>query len=157
MWEISNIHQLINFGWSVVLGIIFCILYDVLRAFRKVISFSAISMFFQDIFFSLVLAFTTFTYLLSVTNGELRGFVFVGILAGFVLARMTFSIIFVRFLKWIIGLVYGLFSLVSSCFYATFDRLIENILKFCQKRAKHLKKLLKNACELLYTKEDRKV
>ena len=157
MWEISNTHQLINFGWSVVLGIIFCTLYDVLKAIRKVISFSAISIFFQDIFFSLALAFTTFTYLLSVTNGELRGFIFVGIVVGFVLARVTFSIIFVRFLKWIIGLIYGLFSVAFSWFYATFDRLIENMLKFCQKRAKDLKKLLKNACKLLYTKEDRKV
>lgn len=157
MWEISNTNQLINFGWSVVLGMIFCTLYDVLRALRKVISFSAISIFFQDIFFSLALAFTIFTYLLSVTNGELRGFIFVGIVVGFVLARVTFSIIFVRFLKWIIGLIYGLFSVVFSWFYATFDRLIENMLKFCQKRAKDLKKLLKNACKLLYTKGDRKV
>ena len=157
MWEISSTLQLINIGWSVVLGIIFCTLYDILRAFRKVMSFSATSIFFQDMSFSLVLAFTTFTYLLSVTNGELRGFIFVGIAVGFVLSRVTFSMVFVRFVKWFIGLFYGLFSVVSNRFYETFDYLTENIFKFCQKRVKDLKKLLKNARKLLYTKEDRKV
>ena len=157
MWEISNSLQLINFGWSVVLGIIFCIIYDVLRALRKVMSFSTVCIFFQDIFFSLMVAFAIFTFLLSVTNGELRGFIFVGIALGFFLSRVSLSILLVSFLKWIIGLVYGLFSFVSNWIYATFDHLTENIIKFCQKRVKDLKKLLKNARKLLYTKEDRKV
>ena len=104
-----------------------------------------------------MVAFAIFTFLLSVTNGELRGFIFVGIALGFFLSRVSLSILLVSFLKWIIGLVYGLFSFVSNWIYATFDHLTENIIKFCQKRVKDLKKLLKNARKLLYTKEDRKV
>ena len=157
MWEISTSHQIINFGWSVVLGILFCVLYDVLRAFRKVISFSAVSIFFQDILFSLTVAFVTFTYLLSVTNGELRGFVFVGILLGFSLSRVSLSIVLVLFLKKLFSLIYSFFSVVSNWFYATFDHLTENILKFCQKRVKDLKKLLKNTRKLLYTNGNRRV
>ncbi len=157
MWEISNSLQLINFGWSVVLGTLFCVIYDILRALRKVKKFSAVSVFFQDILFSLMVAFATFTYLLSVTNGELRGFIFVGIIFGFFLSRVSLSLVFVPFLRWIIGLICGIFAVVSNWIYATFDHLTEIMLKFCQKRAKDLKKLLKNACNLLYTKEDRKV
>ena len=157
MWEISNSLQLINFGWSVVLGILFCVIYDILRALRKVIEFSTLGVFFQDIFFSLIVAFATFTYLLSVTNGELRGFIFIGIIFGFLLSRVSFSLVFVPFLRWIIGLIYGIFSVVSNWIYATFDHFTENILKFSVKRGKDFKKLLKNVCKLLYTKEDRKV
>ena len=132
-------------------------LYDALRGLRKVISFSTVSIFFQDIFFSLIVTFATFTYLLSVTNGELRGFVFVGITLGFFISRVSLSLVLVPFLKWIFRLVYGLVLVVSNWIYTTFDHLTENILKICQKSVKNLKKLLKNARKLLYTKLNRKV
>ncbi len=148
---------MINFARSVVLGILFCLIYDIFRAFRKVIKYSPVSIFFQDLVYSLAIAFVTFTFLLSVTNGELRGFVFVGIGIGFIISRVSLSIVIVRFFKLVISIIYGLFSKVSKRFYTTFDRLIENICEFSKKSGKDLKKLLKNVCKLLYTKEDRKV
>lgn len=157
MWEIDNLLQVINFARSLCLGVAFCLVYDILRAIRKLFDFSAISIFFKDIAFSLFSAFITFIFLLSVTNGELRGFVFISISLGFFLSRFTFSKIWIWLLKKIIGFIKSGFCVVSKAFYGCFDFLEENIVKFSQKCFKELKKLLKNLRKLLYTKQDRKV
>ena len=157
MWEINNLLQVINFARSLCLGIAFCLVYDILRANRKLFDFSAVSIFFQDIAFSLFTAFITFVFLLSITNGELRGFVFISISLGFFLSRFTVSKIWVCFLKLIIGLIKSGIFVVSKAFYGCFDFLEGNIVKFSQKSLKELKKLLKNLRKLLYTKQDRKV
>lgn len=157
MWEIDNLLQVINFARSLCLGIILCLIYDVIRAFRKLFEFSSINVFFQDVVFSLFSAFTIFTFLLSVTNGELRGFVFVSIAVGFIASRLTISRVWIWLLKLIIGIIKAGICAVSKAVYAGFDTAERNIAIFSKKSVKDLKKLLKNARKLLYTKRDRKV
>lgn len=157
MWEIDNLLQVINFARSLCLGVVFCLVYDILRAIRKVLYFTSAAVFFQDIFYSIFCALFTFIFLLSITNGELRGFVFISISLGFFLSRFTFSKIWIWLLKKIIGFIKLGFCVVSKAFYGCFDFLEENIVKFSQKCFKELKKLLKNLRKLLYTKQDRKV
>lgn len=157
MWEIDNLLQVINFARSLCLGVIFCLVYDILRAIRKLFDFSAVGVFFQDIVYSVFSAFVIFVFLLSITNGELRGFVFISVSLGFFLSRLTVSKIWVCFLKLIIGLIKSGFFTISKAFYGCFDFLEKNIAKFFQKSLKVLKKLLKSLCKLLYTKQDRKV
>ena len=113
--------------------------------------------FFQDVVFSLFSAFTIFTFLLSVTNGELRGFVFVSIAVGFIASRLTISRVWIWLLKLIIGIIKAGIRTVSKAVYAGFDTAERNIAIFSKKSVKDLKKLLKNARKLLYTKRDRKV
>lgn len=157
MWEIDNLLQIINFARSLCLGAVFCLIYDILRALRTLFDFSAVSIFFQDIIFSLLSAFITFVFLLSVTNGELRGFVFISIAFGFLISRFTISRAWVWLLKMIIGFIKSGFYAVSKAFYAGFDTVERNIIIFSKKSVKDLKKLLKNMRKLLYTKQDRKV
>ncbi len=152
MWEISNSLQLLSFAYSVCLGVVFCLMYDVLRAFRRVASSKDFAVFVQDIGFSVIAAFLTFTFLLSVTDGEIRLFALFGIALGFVVARLTVSIIFFRVLKFVFSRLFLLYSLVFCNIYKGFDFLEQKGYEIFKKSGKNLKKLLKRVYGLLYTK-----
>lgn len=155
MWEINNSLQILSFSRSLVLGILLCVLYDFIKSLRLTVNFSAIAIFLQDIAYSCIAAFVTFLFLLSVTNGEMRGYVIVGIVSGFVLSRFTLSRLIGKFLKIIFGGIKMLFGGFLRWFYLKFDRLCEKIIKICKKTLKSVKKLLKNLMNLLYTKGNR--
>ncbi len=156
MWEINNGLQLLTFARSLGLGVIICLCYDVLRALRKVCSFSTVGIFLQDIIFSLLTGFIVFLFLLSVTNGEMRGYVLMGLGMGFVAGRLSISIVWFGILKWISGRMKYVFRWVSGHIYSGFDKSTVNIGIFLKKTGKTIKKVLKTQAVLLYTKGNRK-
>lgn len=91
MWEINNYHQWSTFFYSVLLGIGLCVLYDLFRLDRKVFRRSAVTVFFEDIVFWLIAALATFCLLLLHTNGQVRAFVLIGLLIGFLICRLTLT------------------------------------------------------------------
>ena len=91
MWEINNLSQLLGFIYSAALGGIYCLVYDVLRALRAEIKFGTAAVFLSDILYSLVCAAACFCFLLAVTAGEPRMFVFAGAAVGFLVIRLTLS------------------------------------------------------------------
>ena len=110
------------------------------------------TVFLQDIIFSLLSAFVTFNFLLSVTSGEVRAFVLFGIVIGFIIIRFTVSKVFYRVLKFMLLKIFAVFSLVRRNFYKCFDFLEGKVCGICKKSGKNFKKLLKIAGGLLYTK-----
>ena len=155
MWEINNSLQLLSFLRAVVLGVLLCVLYDFIKSARLTVNFSDIAIFLQDIIYSLVASFITFIFLLSVTNGEMRGYVILGILVGFILSRITLSRLLCKFIKLIFGGVKRIFGAVSKGFYTKFDLLTGKMNNICKKTLKTVKKLLKNLECLLYTKTNK--
>lgn len=155
MWEINNSLQILSFLRSLILGVLLCVLYDFIKSARLTVDFSDITIFLQDIIYSCISAFVTFIFLLSVTNGEMRGYVILGILVGFIISRFTLSRLLCKFLKFIFGGVKRLFDVISRWFYGEFDLLTEKIIKICKKTLKTVKKLLKNLECLVYTKTNR--
>lgn len=152
MWEINNLSQLTGFFWSSLLGCIYCVIYDIFRAVRRVYKSSVLSVFIQDLCFSLFCALSCFCFLLAVTNGELRVYILVGIFLGFVACRITVSKPLFFVLKKILGLLKHVFSRVGAILNVFFRK--TEI--FLQNRANTFKKLLKKARGLLYTKHKRK-
>lgn len=155
MWEISNSLQLLSFARTLLLGVIICLIYDILRAYRKVYNFSHTEIFFQDVIFSIVTAFVVFLFLLGVTNGEMRGYVFFGLAIGFVISRLSLSRIWFFVLRLILSMIKSIFSLMSSFIYRTFDKIEACVSTFFKKSRKTIKKLLKTQGEMLYTKGKR--
>ena len=92
MWEISNSNQIISFLFSMCLGAIFCIIYDVIRAVRKVCLSSFFAITVTDILLWVFYAFVTFIFLIARTDGEIRGYVLIGELLGFVIIRVSISV-----------------------------------------------------------------
>lgn len=150
MWEISNTLQLLGFFRSALFGVAFCLFYDVLRAHRKVYSPSDIKVFIQDVAYFSVCAPITFCLFLSITNGELRLYVFAGIVTGFVLMRLTVSRFFFLILVKLINLIKIIFERLTDIlnrFFSFFEGILSAISaffrKFFKKAGNSLKKLLK--------------
>ena len=91
MWEISNQFQWISFGRAVLLGILVCILYDIIRLYRFVFKGKSKNKILGDMIFWIINSFTTFCFLLLNTNGQPRLYVFVGMSLGFIIFRLTLS------------------------------------------------------------------
>ncbi|MBQ8740126.1 MAG: spore cortex biosynthesis protein YabQ [Clostridia bacterium] len=157
MWEINNYNQTITFLLALGLGALFCVLYDVIRAVRKVCLNSFWSVTFTDIFIWVLYAFTTFIFLVARTNGEIRGYVLAGELLGFILFRISFSRLLFPSLRFVFIKIAAVKKKVTKCigwFYIKFEAFVFKIGKSISKFFKSTKKLLKNALKLLYTNKN---
>ena len=139
MWEISNSSQLISLLYSIAFGMIICIFYDVLRATRFVFKFKNTTIFLQDLFFFIFLAISIFSFLLVTTNGQLRGYIIVGVVIGFSVCRLTISIAIVLVLKFFFTKILSFFDIIKIVFI----KISKKPLIFCKKLRFLFKKLLK--------------
>ena len=158
MWEIHSQDQVITLLWSAVLGALLCMFYDVFRAWRRINKSNAVSVAVQDIFFWLISAIVTFLFMLARTCGEIRFFVFAGLISGFVLFRLSLSrfwiipfVLIFRFLRYIKTRVYAFYIVILTrltaflgCFFTLCVEKFKNIHKV-------RKKLLKKGSGVLYT------
>ena len=155
MWEISNNNQIITFVLSLLLGCIFCLLYDILRALRKVCLNSFMAINICDLICWIIYGFITFIFLIARTNGEIRGFVLLGELIGFVLFRVSISKYIVGILGWFFIKLAYIKQKIDGLFYLYFDKSEKGVLKtikYVPKIFKSIKKFLKSRLKLLYNK-----
>lgn len=153
MWEINSAEQISAFLYSLCLGVIFCLFYDIFRALRFAIKFNDIFIFLQDIFYFVSISFVTFLFLLAVTNGEIRFYVIFGILIGFLICYFTFSKYFLKLLKIIFkafALIHKKINTVLNRFFAKTGSFIEKISNIIKNTFKKGLKMIKG---LLYTKK----
>ena len=150
MWEIDIKLQLINLLYSAVLGGFYCLLYDIFRAIRMTVKCSDIAVFIQDILYWSILAPITFCYLMIATNGQIRGYIILGIIIGFIFVRYTVSFILIKIYSLILKGLIWLFSVFTRIKSAVFNRILQifdDFTKFIKKIFKKgintLKKLLK--------------
>ncbi len=141
MWDTTISLQPKIFLYSLVLGIIISVFFDFFRALRKIKDFSDLIVFFQDIIFFVIVTPTVFIFLLAFTYGVMRAYVFVGIIAGFVIWRITLSRYYLTFLVWI-------FSFTSKILHYTNGKvsaLTDKIILFFEENLKKLVKIVKKA------------
>lgn len=150
MWEINNASQLTSFLISIGFGVVYSFLYDILRAIRKTKSTSDITVFFQDVLYFLIIAFITFMLLMSLSNGEIRGYIIFGLIIGFVICFLTLSRVTVKFFSFflkilnrvsekIIGVINGFFDKVEEFVTKTVEKSIEFLKNTKKLFKKHLK------------------
>lgn len=153
MWEINSSEQISAFLYSLCLGVIFCLFYDIFRALRFAIKFNDIFIFLQDIFYFVSISFVTFLFLLAFTNGEIRFYVIFGILIGFLICYFTFSKYFLKLLKIIFkafALIYKKINTILNRFFVKTGSFIKKILNIIKNTFKKGLKMIKG---LLYTKK----
>ena len=131
--------------------------YDVIRALRTVCMNSYLAITVVDITLWIVYALITFIFLISRTNGEVRGYVLLGELIGFGLTRISIS----KFICSVFGFVFKKLkcflrktNTVLNSFYEKVEANVLKALNLLIKMLKTAKKLLKNAIKLLYTNKN---
>ena len=163
MWEISVSGQAAAFCYSVVLGAMLGVFYDIIRATRRAGANSFVAVFIGDILFWIISAFAVFIFLMAVTNGEIRGYILFACLIGAVIYFLTLGrpvalllgSLFCRAAK-----VWRKASAATARGCAFIEKHISRAATYTVKAVKRffklLKKLLKKVRELLYTDKDKK-
>lgn len=147
MWEIDNNFQLISFLISCGVGVVYCLIYDILRAIRKSTDVTDGTVFLQDIVYFIIISITTFMLLTALSNGEIRSYVIIGLILGFLLCFCTFSRINLKILAFLFKNIYFLSNKVVSLI----NNLLDAICRFFNKTFKKtlnllniIKKIFKN-------------
>ena len=154
MWEISLSDQLLTFLYGLVLGMILCGVYDLIRVVVLARRSGRFGVFLGDIVFWIASSIAVFMFLLARTNGELRGYVFVSIAVGFLTFKITLSKLTMKILNFIVLGYYKLIGYIFRFLILFFDKtvlLFKRIWDLFKKSVKSGKKLLKKGYKLLYT------
>lgn len=143
MWEIDIKFQLLTFLFACILGAIYSAFYDVFRALRLVKNQKPFTIFLEDLFYFLTLAFVTFFYLLAFTNGEVRFYVIIGIVLGFIAFYILLSKYNLLLLNCLLKIIFKGINLFFKGLYWLINK-IDNI------SSNFFKKCLKMATKVLY-------
>ncbi len=134
MWEISSISQIVSVLYALLTGVILSVFFDFFRAARKLKVYSKTMVFFQDMIFWIIATFVTFLLLIARTNGEVRFYILLSLLAGFFVYRVTLSSFVLRFLLF-------LFKVFGKIFGA-YRKFIERLSDFLTKVLRKIKNLI---------------
>ena len=150
MWEISNSLQAVCFLRAIILGLILSLFYDIFSSLRKLGLNSFFAVLIEDIIFFAVATPVVFLFLMATTNGEVRLYIIIGIIIGFLILKLTLSklIVFVLYkLLFVIKKMFlSLFKIYNLCFTfieSTFSLFLKKSGKLLKKALNSLKKLLK--------------
>ena len=144
--------------YALLLGAILCFFYDIIRVTRLLGANSFFAVFTGDILFWLLSALSTFIFLIATTNGEIRGYVILSSVIGFLLYRFTIGRIVFFSLKTILGFVKRVTIKASDktakiCYVAEryTNKMFAKLIYYCKVILISVKKLLKNMCRMVYT------
>lgn len=157
MWEIDHAGQIYTFLASLPVGGAFSLFYEIFRLIRVKFNVKGLFLFLVDLVFFIPLAFVGFCFLLVYTSGEIRGFVWVGFILGFLAFSKTVSPLWYRLLNLVAWCVLKLFSIPKRLIFIPVGHFFEKtgvfLIKMCKKTRFFIKKCLKNNTPLVYTKE----
>ncbi len=123
------------------LGAILCMFYDLFRLLRLEHRFSTLAVFLQDLFFWAVCAVVTFCFLLTQSNGKIRSYILLGMVAGFALCRLTLSVLFLKMFRPVV-------RFIIRCRRKAFD-LLHRFYAFLNDVGEKWRKAIKNSLKIL--------
>ena len=145
MWEINSNGQLLGFLYAVITGIFYSLIYDFFKSIRLSFKHKDITVFFEDLIFSFIISVISFLFFLIFTAGEIRIYILLGFLAGFLSWKFTFSNLlvntFICVLKFLVR-VFSYFNNKLSVIFTVFSGFFKKFKKFLKNYQNRLKKLL---------------
>ena len=89
-------NQLVQFFLYVVSGMAISIFFDIFRVLRKSIKTSNIITYIEDTIFWVIVGLFLIWEIFTISYGELRGYIFIGIVLGIILYLVTISKFFIK-------------------------------------------------------------
>ncbi len=150
----NNLEQLISFLYFIATGIILSIIFDIFRILRRTFKTSDIITNIEDVLFGI---FTGITILFSIfffNNGQLRFYIFIGIIIGIVFYMLFFSKYFIninmiiinsikKFIVLLIKPIKIIYKFLKNIFFRPISFIIINIRKIGEKNVVKIKKIFK--------------
>ncbi|MBO5746722.1 MAG: spore cortex biosynthesis protein YabQ [Clostridia bacterium] len=146
MGYIDVTQQMLTFAMSVLLGVVLCFIYDIVRALHRVALKGFLEVLICDILFWVTSAVLTFCFLLIRCNGMVRAYVLFGESVGVLFAHYTVS----RFWYAILLKLFGVLALIKRVFKTVFVKVSVPFKKIFKNLIKTIKKVLQHNCRLLY-------
>ena len=112
--DFSNFWQLQTLGYAVMVGVLLCLSYDLLRFFNIIIKPSTALMVALDVVYWIYAAVVTFSFFMLFSKGVIRFYAFIGFAVGFCVCRITVSKLFMFILKCIEKLLKKLIALANK-------------------------------------------
>ncbi|OJU15409.1 MAG: hypothetical protein BGN88_07825 [Clostridiales bacterium 43-6] len=148
--------QTTSFLVAAAMGFAISLIYDVFRILRLFAKPEPVSVFIQDIIFSLICAFLTFGLLIVRCQGEIRWFIFGGELLGFLICRFTLSMLIISAADKIIRAIKAVFRFIDRYLYSPIKKLKNKIVHFLylqiRKFMVFFNQVLKNTMRMVYNK-----
>lgn len=120
-------------------GVLVGLIFDIFRVKRKLVETSDLIVYIEDILYWLIIAIVLFLLMYYSNEGELRGYLILGILIGMIFYILTLSQYVMSFLVYIIRLLGKVFVIVLKILIFP----IRIILKIFRKPIKFLLKIVK--------------
>ena len=147
--ELSLKAETVTFLIVVLSGVMYGMMYDILRILRIAVKHKPFAVFAEDILYFIAVAFMTFLLALAKNRGLIRAYHLIGQILGFVIYYFTLGEAVISVADRIIKIVRLIFSLINRFLIYPILRLIKLILsipiKFLRKIGHIIKKILKKA------------
>lgn len=92
----NNLEQLFSFVIFIIVGIIISLIFDIFRILRKLKKTSDLITYIEDVFFWIISMVIVLTTIFKYNNGELRLYVFIGIIVGSIFYLVFISAFFIK-------------------------------------------------------------
>jgi spore cortex biosynthesis protein YabQ len=140
------LNELSKFLFFVLIGLILGIIFDVFRIIRKCFKNSDLITYIQDIIFILIAAIILLLGIFIINNGEVRAYLFFGIIIGILLYFITISKYFVNLSSKIILFIK---KVIFKPIFDFIRKLLKKIREFMIKIKQFMSKLIKIDVEKL--------
>ncbi len=161
MSEITFADQTVSLLLAAGIGAVLCLLYDVFRLLRLALSSGRVAIFIEDVLWFFLSALVTYMLCLARCKGEVRGFIIIGEVLGFLLWRISASRGIMHIMKPAIKagkrLSHRLESKMKAVLRPIAGKAAEKIAKIKAKCKKILKKHLHRRIPLLYNRKKNKM
>ncbi len=133
--------QVIIFLWSLVLGSILGLLYDIFKSVRFAFKSNKKHLFIQDIIYCLLCGFLTFLFSLAINRGNLRFYIIMGEFLGFFIYQTSVSKIFMKVTITIIIIIKKVLHKIYKIIFSPIISIVKKIIKsvFKSNKKEHCK------------------
>lgn len=118
-------NQLYQFLIYIVSGIAISIFFDIFRVLRKSIKTSNLITYIEDAIFWIIVGLFLIWEIFTVSYGELRSYIFIGLLLGIVLYLVTISKYFIRFNVKILNFIKKIIKKIILIFSQIFSSILK--------------------------------
>ena len=116
----NNLEQLVNFFYFIITGVFLSVIFDIFRILRKTIKTSDIVTNIEDILFGIITGIIILTSIFWFNNGQLRLYIFIGIIMGIALYMIFISKYFIKINVSIINYIKKIIILATKPFIFLF-------------------------------------
>ena len=118
------------FLYSIILGAVLGVVFDVFRVIRAVIPHNSFFVAFEDIIFMLIWTFSLVIFSVELSGGNIRFFCFVGSFLGFIIYFFSVGKIVITFIRSVSSLIRRLLNAIFGRIYGFLRRCFVSV---CQK------------------------